>query len=107
VLFGPDEAFEYDTKAVKKVLRKNEGAAFGVLAALRPGLAECEWTAETLEKVIGDYCEANELGMGKVAQPIRVAVTGTTISPPIYETLVILGRERTLVRIDRCLALRG
>ncbi len=41
--------------------------------------------------------------MGKVAQPIRVAVTGTTISPAIYDTLVILGKDRTLIRIDRCL----
>ena len=49
----------------------------------------------------------DELGMGKVAQPIRVAVTGKTISPPIYETLEILGRDKTLSRIDRCLAMRS
>jgi glutamyl-tRNA synthetase len=42
--------------------------------------------------------------MGKIAQPIRVAVTGSTISPAIVDTLMLLGREKTLARIDRCLA---
>ena len=104
VLFGPDDAFEYDAKAVKKVLHKNENAGLTVLASLKDLLADCEWSLESLEKVITDYCTTNELGMGKVAQPIRVAVTGSTISPPIFDTLVILGKENTIARIDRCLA---
>ena len=106
VLFGPDDGFEYQEKALKKVLRKNEGAAYAVLGDLRGLLAECDWTAEALEKLLTDYCETNELGMGKVAQPIRVAVTGTTVSPPIFDTLVLLGKDKTLARIDRCLAER-
>ena len=44
--------------------------------------------------------------MGKVAQPIRVAVTGRAVSPGIAETLLMLGRDGTLARIDRCLAQR-
>jgi glutamyl-tRNA synthetase len=44
-----------------------------------------------------------QLGLGKVAQPLRVAVTGTTVSPPIFESLEMLGKDRTLARIDRCL----
>ncbi|MHC4982213.1 MAG: glutamate--tRNA ligase [Planctomycetota bacterium] len=103
VLFVADDAFDYDEKAVEKVLAKNDGAGFAVLAEIRAKLAGCEWTAEAIEACVGDYCEAAGLGMGKVAQPIRVAVTGTTVSPPISETLVILGREKTLARIDRCL----
>ena len=43
------------------------------------------------------------LGLGKVAQPIRVAVSGGTVSPPIFESLEFLKRERTLARLDRCL----
>ena len=43
-------------------------------------------------------------GLGKIAQPVRVAVTGTAISPPIDATLALLGRERTLARIDSVLA---
>ena len=104
VLFGPDDAFEYDDKAMQKVLAKNDAAGYAVLADLCGRLAGCEWTAEALETLLTGYCEAHGLGMGKVAQPVRVAVTGTAISPPIYETLLLLGREKALARIDRCLA---
>ena len=104
VLFGPDDSYEFDAKAVKKVLAKNEGQGYAVLTEIRPQLAEVAWEAEHLENWLKDYCDAHELGMGKVAQPIRVAVTGTTISPPIFDALVMLGQDKTLARIDRCLA---
>lgn len=106
VLFDADDAFEYDAAAVRKVLEKGDGAGYEVLNEFKALLAVTEWTAEALEKLITDYCTARGLGMGKVAQPLRVAVTGTMISPPIYDTLVILGRDKTLARIERCLAAR-
>jgi glutamyl-tRNA synthetase len=49
------------------------------------------------------FAEARGLGLGKVAQPLRVAVTGGTISPPIDATLALLGRERVLARLERAL----
>ena len=52
------------------------------------------------------YCEKKDLNLGKVAQPIRVAVTGRTVSPSIYETLLFLGKQKTLARIDRCLNMK-
>jgi len=107
VLFAADDAYDYDAKAVAKVLEKNEGAGWAVLADLREKLADCEWTAEAMEALVTEYCEANEVGMGKAAQPIRVAVTGTTVSPAIFDTLLILGQDKTLARIDRCLAQRS
>ncbi len=103
VLFAEDNSYDFDEKSVKKILVKNDRAGYQVLADLAPILSELDWEAGALEGVIHDYCENNGLGMGKVAQPLRVAVTGTTISPPIYETLVILGRDKTLARIARCL----
>jgi glutamyl-tRNA synthetase len=45
-----------------------------------------------------------EGNLGKVAQPLRIAVSGGTVSPPIFDTLAILGRESTLSRIRRCVA---
>jgi glutamyl-tRNA synthetase len=69
-------------------------------------LAGAEWTGEALEKAVAAFCESRGLGMGKVAQPIRVAVTGSTISPAIAETLLLLGRDKALARIDRCLKTR-
>ena len=56
-----------------------------------------------MAELLFDADEA-ELGLGKVAQPVRVAVSGSTVSPPIFDTLAILGRDATLARIDRCLA---
>ena len=106
VLFDADDAFDYDAQALKKVLVKNDSAGFAVLADLRDIFSNCQWQDQVLETCISEYCQKKELPMGKVAQPIRVAVTGRTLSPQIIDTLMILGRDKTLVRIDRCLQLR-
>ncbi|MCD4699239.1 MAG: hypothetical protein K8R91_01525, partial [Phycisphaerae bacterium] len=106
-LFSADDAFDYDEKAVKKVLAKGDEAGYAMLEHLKAKLADCEWTEESLQVAIEGICAEKSVGMGKVAQPIRVAVTGGTISPAIYNTLAILGKEKTLARIDRCLAMRG
>ena len=106
VLFGGDDVYGFDPKAVKKILAKGDGAGYAMLEALRPRLAECEWTQAALDDLIEGVCAEKEVGMGKVAQPIRVAVTGTTVSPAICDTLLLLGRDKALARIDRCLAMR-
>ena len=49
------------------------------------------------------YCDSKQLALGKVAQPIRVAITGSTVSPPIFQSLEMLGKPATLARIQRCL----
>jgi len=103
-MFVPDDAIVYEEAAVKKVLEKG---GFDMLASLLPVLESHEpWTTEGLEKLLTGICESQSVGMGKVAQPIRVAVSGGTVSPAIYDTLVLLGKDRTLRRIRRALALR-
>jgi glutamyl-tRNA synthetase len=104
VLFGPDDAYEFDPKAVKQALDKAEGAGYAMLHDFREVLETCPWTLTELEKATSEFCEAKGVGLKKVAMPLRVAVTGTQISPPIFDTLVFLGREKTLARIDRCVA---
>ncbi len=107
VLFTADDAFEYDAKAIEKVMAKGGNAGFLVLEELCPLLASVEnWTSDGLHQMLDEFCQVRGLGMGKVAQPIRVAVTGSTISPSIYETLAILGKDKSLARIDRCLKLK-
>ncbi len=69
----------------------------GELSAALSGLSE--WTASALHALVQSFAEQRSLGLGKVAQPLRVALTGGTISPPIDATLALLGRERTLARI--------
>jgi glutamyl-tRNA synthetase len=63
-----------------------------------------EWTVPTLDAVIKTVSERAGVGMGKVAQPVRVAVTGNTVSPGIGETLLLLGRDEALRRLDAALA---
>ena len=104
-LFTPDEAVQVQQDAAEKVLLKNDRAGLNALRGVREVLAGAgDWTTPALESAVKAYCESAALGLGKVAQPIRVAVSGTAVSPPIFETLAFLGRQRTMTRIDRCLS---
>jgi glutamyl-tRNA synthetase len=78
-----------------------EGLA--LLRAARDRLAAADFSMANIEAVIREVAEAQQVGLGKVAQPIRVAVTGQTISPGISETLDLLGREEALARMDAAL----
>ena len=105
-LFISDEKIEYDRGAVAKVLKKNNGEGAEVLRGARDVLwSLSDWSAASLEGALNGYCASRGLILAKVAQPIRVGISGSTISPPIYQTLEFMGKESTLVRIDRCLKL--
>ncbi|WP_428312196.1 glutamate--tRNA ligase [Hydrocarboniphaga sp.] len=76
-----------------------------VLAGLYQALkALPEWTVPALHEAVNHFAESQGLGLGKVAQPIRVAVVGMAVSPPIDQTLSLLGRDRTLARLDAAVA---
>lgn len=62
--------------------------------------SENDWTIEALEATTKALAESLEVGFGKLAQPMRAALTGTTTSPGIYDVLVLLGRDESLARID-------
>jgi glutamyl-tRNA synthetase len=82
-----------------------DAAGKDVLRKVREALnSVAEWKAPALDPVVKQVSEASGLGMGKVAQPLRVAVTGNTVSPGIGETLELLGRDESLARIDAALA---
>jgi len=99
-------SIEYDAadKSLRKVMCSGEPTGTAHLHALRPVLERVsDWSVAGLEKAIGAYVQQHAGGnLGKAAQPLRLAVSGTTISPAIYETLTILGREATLNRMRRC-----
>jgi glutamyl-tRNA synthetase len=61
------------------------------------------WSTAAIHEAIQKQAEAGGFGLAKVAQPLRVAVSGGAVSPPIDQTLAILGREQTLARIDRAI----
>lgn len=95
----------YDEAAVAKVLANELGAR--VLAAVPGALSAVAWEEEPLEAALRALAEQLEVGFGKLAQPVRVAVTGTTVSPPLFGTLELIGRERTLARLARAAELAG
>lgn len=87
-----------------EVLLDREARA--TLASLLPDLATLpEWTAASTEAAIKSFAEAKELKLGKIAQPLRAALTGRTTSPGIFEVLALLGRDESLARItDQAIA---
>jgi glutamyl-tRNA synthetase len=72
-----------------------------LLAAAADGFAAVDsWDAETLKTTLEEIGTARGLKLGKAQAPVRVAVTGRTVGLPLFESLEVLGRDRTLVRID-------
>jgi glutamyl-tRNA synthetase len=93
---------EIDPKAAAKHL-SGDGAQ--MLGKVRAQLATLpEWTAGAIHSALNDLATQLQAGLGKIAQPVRVAVTGTAVSPPIDMTLALLGRDRSLARLDAALA---
>ena len=98
-LFRP-RPLAMDERATKLL----EAAPDNILDAARMTLGQvAEWSAENLEVAVKGLAEARAIGLGKVAQPLRAAVTGTNVSPGLFEVLAVLGREETLGRIDDAL----
>ena len=89
----------YDEKAAAKNLTAETAPILAAASDKLAGLAE--WRAPAIHLAIMAVAAEKGVGLGKVAQPIRVAVSGSTVSPPIDVTLEILGRETTLARLQR------
>jgi glutamyl-tRNA synthetase len=91
----------YDQKAAQKVLKP---VALEPLQRLLELLAELDaWNAVSIHAVVEQVTAELEVGMGKVGQPLRVAVTGGSFSPPIDQTVELLGRDRSINRIQRAI----
>ncbi|MCL2818685.1 MAG: glutamate--tRNA ligase [Actinomycetia bacterium] len=98
-LFTDDIEIDEDARA--KVLEK-EGAIEAIRAA-RTILADCPWDVESIDAALKVLPEQLDAKPRFVFQPIRVAITGSTISPPLFESIKLLGREKTLQRLDALL----
>jgi len=92
----------YDDKAVRKHVT---GDVLKLLGELTPTLGQLEsWTAPAIHELINSFAAAHGLSLGKLAQPIRIALCGGTISPPIDATLAILGKAEALTRLGKAQA---
>jgi glutamyl-tRNA synthetase len=101
ILYCFQEFSEYDEKAARKVLNQS---AEEPLQLLLEQLSNLEtWNALSIHAVIASITEKLGVGMGKVGQPLRVAVTGGSFSPPIDQTVELLGKERSISRIRRAI----
>jgi glutamyl-tRNA synthetase len=104
-LFFFREPRGYDEKAASKHLTRETAP---LLTASRVRLSQLhDWTAAAVHEAVSAVAAEREVPLGKVAQPLRVAVSGGAVSPPIDVTLEILGRATTLERLDRAIARAG
>ncbi|GAC1457910.1 MAG: glutamate--tRNA ligase [Gemmatimonadaceae bacterium] len=101
------ENIDYDPVAVAKNW-KDPAEAAALLSATREALANItEWRAEPLEASLRSLADSRGISAGKVFQPLRVALTGLTVSPGIFEMLLQMGRDLSLKRIDKALVVLG
>ncbi|MEU1372809.1 glutamate--tRNA ligase [Streptomyces triculaminicus] len=98
-----DEPVE-DEASWAKAMKEGSDA---LLRTARAKLAEADWNADALKAAVVAAGEEHGLKLGKAQAPVRVAVTGRTVGLPLFESLEILGRERTLARVDATLAKLG
>jgi len=104
-----DERVPLDLAAVAKNLEANDRQGFALLGLVRDrlmSLSEAEFEPVMIHSIIEQVAQQSGVGMGPVSQAIRVAIAGVAVSPGIGETLTVLGRTRTMTRIERCLGAR-
>ncbi|MCC5992219.1 MAG: glutamate--tRNA ligase [Rhodobacteraceae bacterium] len=91
---------DYDAKAAQTL----DDVSRGILKELTPRLQTATWSRENLEGVVSEVAQARELGLGKLAQPLRAALCGRSTSPSVFDMLILLGRDESLARIKDALA---
>ena len=91
----------FNEKAVKKFLTLEAREPLAELIQKLEALAD--FSENAVEQVFTEVLQQRNLPLGKLAQPVRVALTGSTVSPGIYEVIAVLGKERTLARLHRAL----
>jgi len=88
--FSPDE----------KSLKALDTVSRGILSELTPHLRSASWTRADLEEIVAAQAEARGLKMGKLAQPLRAALAGRTVTPSVFDMMLVIGRDETLARLE-------
>jgi len=82
-----------------KALAALDAVSRGILSELTPRLQTATWSRETLEAVVAETAAAHGLGMGKIAAPLRAALAGRTVTPSVFDMMLVIGREETMARL--------
>jgi glutamyl-tRNA synthetase len=87
-------------RTLDEAARKNLPPEAGkVIGRVLPSLTATDWTGKALEAAARAFADAEGLKLGQVAQPLRAALTGKASSPPLFETMEVLGREESIARL--------
>jgi glutamyl-tRNA synthetase len=107
--FFVSEPLRYDPDAWSKAMGPGAGELLEQMIAAYEALAEDGWTAQVLHETTAAVADDLGLKLNKAQAPVRVAVTGRSVGPPLFESMVVLGRSRTMTRLgtarDRCSSL--
>ncbi len=90
-----ERPFTPDEKAAKNL----DNVSRGILTELTPHLQNASWSRDALEAAVSAFAEANDLKLGKLAQPLRAALAGRTATPSVFDMMIVIGREETLARL--------
>ncbi|MGR3292160.1 MAG: glutamate--tRNA ligase, partial [Paracoccaceae bacterium] len=90
-----DRPIDYDEKSIASL----DFASRNLLRELTPHLQTASWNRDTLETVVADFATANDTKLGKIAQPLRAALAGRSVSPSVFDMMLVLGRDEALARL--------
>ena len=75
-----------------------------ILSQLTPRLQNASWTREALEETVGAVAGEHGLGLGKIAAPLRAALSGRSVSPSVFDMMLVIGRDETIARLAEAAA---
>ncbi|MFN5996992.1 MAG: glutamate--tRNA ligase [Paracoccaceae bacterium] len=86
--------------AEEKAAEALDTVSRGILKSLTPRLQSASWTKEALEPILTEIAAENGIGFGKLAAPLRAAIAGRTVTPSVYDMMLVIGREETVARLS-------
>ena len=72
----------------------------GILKSLTPRLQSASWSKDALEPILNEIAAENGIGFGKLAAPLRAAIAGRTVTPSVYDMMLVIGRDETIARLE-------
>ncbi|MDX8348734.1 glutamate--tRNA ligase [Cognatiyoonia sp. IB215446] len=91
-----DRPISADEKSAKNL----DDVSRGILSELTPQLQNASWTRDALEQVVASVAEAHEMKLGKLAGPLRAALAGRSVTPSVFDMMLVLGPEETVARLQ-------